>query len=500
MAFSGLEVTPVEVQVQLASGMPAFNIVGLPDKAVAESKERVRAAIHALGISLPPKRITVNLAPADLAKEGSHLDLAIACGILENLGIIPAGSLDSFIIMGELALDGRISAVSGVLPASMGAVSLGKGLICPEANGTEATWAGDINIIAAPHLLELIRYTQGEQTISTPPPGELELIQSSPTHLDLNQVKGQIMAKRALIIAAAGGHNLLMIGPPGSGKSMLASRMASILPPLTHHEILESSMIASVAGLIESGRLSATRPYRAPHHSCSMAAMVGGGIGKRIKPGEVTLAHHGVLFLDELPEFNRQVLDALRQPIETGTVLISRSGHHITYPSRFQLIAAMNPCHCGYLTIPERSCSRAPKCATNYLNKVSGPIYDRFDLKIEVNNPDISSMLSSNRVAREELDSTTARTMVLEARNIQMAREENNGKINANTSGQEFEQTLSDSVHKLMKSYIIKTNASMRTYYRAIKVARTIADLAGSHNIAEEHAAEALSFRSTALT
>jgi magnesium chelatase family protein len=339
VAYLGLEARAVEVQVQLIPGLPAFNVVGLADKAVAESRERVRGAISALGLALPPKRIVVNLSPADLPKEGTHLDLPIAMGLLAAMGVVDAEALADFVVVGELGLDARIAPSPGVLLAALHASEIGKGLVCPASQGAEAAWAGSIQIVAAPDILSLLNHFKGHGLLGAPQPGEADDVVIGP---DLAQVKGQETAKRALEIAAAGGHNLVMVGPPGAGKSLMAACLPGILPPLDPSEALEVSMVASVAGTMTNGRLTRTRPFRAPHHSASMAALVGGGL--RVRPGEVSLAHLGVLFLDELPEFQRAVLDSLRQPLETGTVSVARANAHVTFPSRIQLVAAMNPC------------------------------------------------------------------------------------------------------------------------------------------------------------
>lgn len=338
VAFQGIEAREVDVQVHMEGGAPHFALVGLPDKAVAESRERVRAALSAIGLALPPKRITVNLAPADLPKEGSHFDLPIALGILAAMGVLPASEMAGYSAMGELALDAAIAPVAGVLPAAIAASAAGRGLICPEACGPEAAWAGEIEIVAAPSLIALVNHMKGVRPINPPAPRIADDTLAVP---DMKDVKGQESAKRALEVAAAGGHNMLMIGPPGAGKSMLAQRLAGLLPPLDARETLEVSMVQSLAGELSNGALSRRRPFRAPHHSASMAALVGGGL--RVKPGEVSLAHLGVLFLDELPEFQRAVLDSLRQPIETGAAVIARANAHVRYPARFQLVAAMNP-------------------------------------------------------------------------------------------------------------------------------------------------------------
>ena len=343
-AFVGIEARPVEVQVRISPGQQAFVIVGLPDKAVAESRERVRNALHAVGLGMPYKHVTVNLAPADLPKEGSQFDLPIVLAMMVAMEAIAPDAIASYAAIGELALDGSIRPVPGALPAAIGANAIGKGLICPQACGSEAAWAGeDIDILAAPHLLSLVNHFKGLQTLAAPQAQHRRRgRRRCPICID---VKGQESARRVLEVAAAGGHNLLMIGPPGAGKSMLAARLPSILPPLSPEEMLEVSMVHSLAGELMGGKLATARPFRAPHHSASMAALVGGGT--RPRPGEVSLAHLGVLFLDELPEFQPGVLDALRQPLEAGETIIARANHRIAYPSRIQLIAAMNPCRCG---------------------------------------------------------------------------------------------------------------------------------------------------------
>jgi magnesium chelatase family protein len=340
VAFDGVDARRVDVEVQLVgASQPSFTLVGLPDKAVAESRERVRGAFAGIGLALPPKRIIASLAPADLPKEGSHFDLPIALALLAAMGVVPLDALDGWCAVGELGLGGQISPVGGTLPAAVTASALGLGLICPEANGPEAAWAGDARILAPRSLIGLINHFKGTQRLSQPEPGPLKAGEGV---RDLREVKGQEGAKRALEIAAAGGHNLLFVGPPGSGKSMLAQRLPGLLPPLTPQELLETSMIWSVAGMIERGAITRDRPFRSPHHSASMAALTGGG--HRARPGEVSLAHNGVLFLDELPEFSPQALDSLRQPLETAEVTVARANAHVRYPARFQLVAAMNPC------------------------------------------------------------------------------------------------------------------------------------------------------------
>src|SRR5580692_9879211 len=380
VAFRGIEAREVDVQVHIGdTGGGQFNIVGLADKAVGESKERVRAALAAIGLALPYKRLTVNLAPADLPKEGSHYDLPIALGLLAAMGVLPASEMADYVAAGELSLDAQVTAVAGVLPAAVAAHEMGRGFICPAACGAEAAWVEGLSILATPSLIALVNHMKGTQVLTPPSP---KLADDDRRVPDLKDVKGQESAKRALEIAAAGGHNLLMIGPPGAGKSMLAQRLPGLLPPLDAREALEISMVRSLAGELTDGAISRERPFRNPHHSASRAALVGGGL--KVKPGEVSLAHLGVLFLDELPEFQRVVLDSLRQPIESGEAVVARANAHVRYPARFQLVAAMNPCRCGYLSEPGRACGRAPKCAVDYQARISGPMLDRIDIHIEV--------------------------------------------------------------------------------------------------------------------
>ncbi|MCW1382187.1 YifB family Mg chelatase-like AAA ATPase [Novosphingobium sp. KCTC 2891] len=489
VAYLGLEARAVEVQCQLAPGLPAFRVVGLPDKAVGESRERVHSALAALGLALPPKRITVNLSPADLPKEGSHYDLPIALALLAAMGVVDREGLADYVAVGELALDGRIIASPGVLLAALHASAADKGLICPAGQGAEARWASGIDVVAAPDLVSLLNHLKGTQRLPPPLPGEAE----SPRRMaDLRQVKGQEVAKRALEIAAAGGHNLLMVGPPGAGKSLMASCLPGILPELTPAEALETSMVASVAGLLEDGRISRARPFRSPHHSASMAALTGGGL--KVRPGEVSLAHLGVLFLDELPEFQRAVLDSLRQPLETGEVTVARANAHVTFPARVQLIAAMNPCRCGHLGDPALGCSRAPKCAGDYQSKVSGPLLDRIDLHVEV-DPVSAADLALPPPA-EGSDQVAAR--VAAARAVQTARLEGTGRRNnAELDGDLLERfaTPDEAGRKLLAQAAEAMRLSARSYTRMLRVSRTIADLAGAPQVGRIHVAEALSYR-----
>ncbi len=493
VAFAGIDPLPVDVQVQMASGLPAFQIVGLPDKAVAESRERVRSALYAMGISLPPKRIIVNLSPADLAKEGRHYDLPIALGILVCLDVLPREELSHFIALGELALDGTLSNVSGILPAALQASARDLGLICPQSCGSEAAWAQEIEILASPSLLALINHFKGNQLLSPPTP---LLAESNSNHADLKDIKGQENAKRALEVAASGGHNLLMIGPPSAGKSMLAARLPGILPPLTAEEALEVTMIHSIAGHLSNGRLLRERPFRDPHHSASLPALIGGG--HRALPGEITLAHRGVLFLDEFPEFQRNALEALRQPLETGQVTVARANAHVTYPACFQLVAAMNPCRCGYMDDPGRACSRVPKCALDYQAKLSGPLLDRIDFQVFV--PAVSAHDLSLPTPRE--DSFDVAKRVAQARQRQVERYQNSSiKLNSEVSGQYLEEIapLDEDSRQLLSQASDKLKLSARGYHRVIRVARTLADLEASEELKSWHIAEALGYRSQAL-
>jgi len=490
-AFEGIEAKPVDVQVHIMGGNPMVQIVGLPSKAVSESRDRVQCAFSAMGLALPPKRVVVNLAPADLPKEGSHYDLAIALAMLTAIGVLPSDALDGHAAMGELALDGALAETVGILPAAMAAEGMGLRLVCPDACGAEAAWAGD-GAIAAPSLLSLVNHFTGRTILS--PPKTAGLVDPPPGP-DLRDVKGQEGAKRVLEIAAAGGHNLVFCGPPGSGKSMLAQRLPGLLPPLSAQELLEVSQIQSVAGLLERGQLSRQRPYRAPHHSASMAALVGGGI--RAKPGEVSLAHHGVLFLDELPEFPNQVLDSLRQPIESGEAVVARANRHVKYPARFQLIGAMNPCKCGGGP-GEAACRRAPQCALDYQARLSGPFLDRIDLFYDtppVTATDLSLPTASEGSA--EVATRVAAARAVQAERFSDAAADQRRPINADATVPDLDRVAvpNERGAALLSEAAQSLSLTARGYHRVLKVARTIADLDGSTAIARVHIAEALSYR-----
>ncbi|WP_347918377.1 YifB family Mg chelatase-like AAA ATPase [Paracoccus marcusii] len=489
VAFEGIEARLVEVQCAVAAGLPGFSIVGLPDKAVSEAKERVRAAFGALAIALPNKRLTVNLSPADLPKEGSHFDLPIALAVLAALDIVPREELARCVTLGELALDGRLVAVAGALPAAVAAADDDRALICPRACGAEAAWIEQVPVLAADTLRAVVDHLTDRAPIAPARPGQ---VVDGPQPPCLSDVRGQERAKRALEIAAAGRHHLLMVGPPGAGKSMLSARLPGLMPPLTAREALETSMVHSVAGLLKNGQISRRAPFQSPHHTASSPAIVGGG--PKAKPGEISLAHNGVLFLDELPEFDRKVLESLRQPVETGEVFVSRANAHIRYPSRFLLIAAANPCRCGYLADPGRACSRAPVCGDSYLGKISGPLMDRFDLRLEV--PGVS--LTDLDLPAGDTSATVA-ARVAAARAIQAKRFRNHPGVTVNADAP---PPLLDAIaapdadgRALILKASERLGLTARGYHRILRSARTIADLDGSDHVLTRHLAEAISYR-----
>jgi magnesium chelatase family protein len=497
VAFEGVEARRVDVEVQFTNSGgvdAAFFIVGLADKAVTESRERVRAAFMGLGLALP-KRIVVNLAPADVKKEGSHYDLPIALAVMAAMGIIPPDALEGWAAMGELSLDGRIVPVTGALPGAVAAGAMGLGLICPEACGPEAAWAGGTRVLAAPSLIALVNHFRGTQVLSAPTVGTMREPERVP---DLREVKGQENAKRALEIAAAGGHNLAFVGPPGSGKSMMAARLPGLLPPLTPEELLETSMIHSVAGLIAKGELTRARPFRNPHHSASMAALTGGGL--KAKPGEVSLAHNGVLFLDELPEFSAQALDSLRQPLETGEVVVARANAHVRYPARVQLVAAMNPCRCGLGGPGRGACGRAPRCQTDYMGRISGPLMDRIDLQVEV--PPVTAADLALPAPAEGTAEAAARVAATRAAQAERCARGGDGAVglNARAEGEWLDAAcgLDGQARALLARAAEAGNLTARGWTRTLRLARTIADLEGADAVRRVHVAEALIYRRVA--
>jgi len=485
----GVEAPAVTVEVHLANGLPSLTMVGLPEAAVKESKDRVRSAIINSGLQFPARRITLNLAPADLPKDGGRFDLAIALGILSASVQVPTLTLDDVECLGELALSGAVRAVRGVLPAALAARKAGRWLMVPRANAEEACLASGLKVIAVDHLLEAVAHFNGHTPIE--PYASDGLLCASKPYPDLNEVQGQLAAKRALLIAAAGAHNLLFSGPPGTGKTLLASRLPGLLPPLAESEALEVAAILSVASCVPLSHWP-QRPFRQPHHSASGPALVGGG--SKPQPGEITLAHHGVLFLDELPEFDRKVLEVLREPLESGHIVISRAKDRVRFPARFQLVAAMNPCPCGYLGEPSGRCSCTPDMVQRYRNKLSGPLLDRIDLHLTV----AREATALNPALNPDDDTATAAKLVADAREQQQKRQ---GCANAflDLPGLRRHCKLSTVDETWLETACERLTLSLRAAHRLLKVARTLADLEQVDGITREHLAEALQYRPATL-